>query len=81
MPDLKTELQDQIKIRQNQWDAGEYPHPESVFHASMESDNALLSMLLRSNNETVAKKRQVAVSAETCTMDSMVKTKRKPKAK
>jgi len=80
MPDLKTELQDQIKIRQNQWDAGEYPHPESVFHASMESDNALLSMLLRQGNTTVVFKRQVAVPPGTCRMDSVVtKTKRKTK--
>jgi len=80
MPDFKVELKEQIKLRQNQWDAGEYPHPESVFRASMESDNALLAMLLRADNTTVAKKRQVAVPLETCRMDSVVmKTKRKTK--
>jgi len=81
MSNLQKEIEDQIIKRQKEWDAGEYPHPESVFKGSMESDRNLLSIVLRSNNETVAKKRQVAVSAETCTMDSMVKTKRKPKAK
>jgi hypothetical protein len=76
------ELRKQLKDRQRQWDSGVYPHSESVFNASMESDSKLLSIVLRGNNETVASVQQVDTSRNQRIIDSVVeKTARKKRVK
>ena len=59
MTSLQKELEDQLIKRQRQWDAGEYPHSESVFNGSMESDRSLLAIVSRANNESVAPKQRL----------------------
>ena len=75
-------MRKQLKERQRQWDSGVYPHSESVFNASMESDSKLLSIVLRGNNETVAPVQQVDKPKDPSTIDSVVeKTARKKRVK
>jgi hypothetical protein len=76
------ELRKQLKDRQRQWDSGVYPHSESVFKTSMESDSNLLATVLRGNNETVAPVQHVDTSQDQCIIDSVVeKTARKKRVR
>jgi predicted GH43/DUF377 family glycosyl hydrolase len=59
MTNFQKEIEQQIITRQKQWDAGEYPHSESVFNASMKADKDLLKLVLRANNGIVAPKQRL----------------------